>query len=90
MPNASFTYIPSQRLASSFDKTSSFFSSLGSNLTFSSKPTSPSSKLSTILFALSPTISVANFTSVLRSSLNLFDTGFNEYFSFTSPFGLPR
>ena len=89
-PKASFTYIPSVRFANSLDKVSSFFSSLESNLTFSSNATSPSFKLSVTCFALSPVTSFANFISVSNSLLNSFATGFKEYLGFTSPFGLPR
>ena len=76
--------------ANSIAKLSSFFSSLGSKRTFSSSPASPSFNSLAISFALGPVTSSAHFTFASNSSDNLSATGFIEYFSFTSPFGLPK
>ena len=89
VPNASFTY-NSAKLANSFDNSSSFFSSLASNLTFSNKTTSPGFISDDNLFASSPTTSFANLTSNPNCFDNSAATGASENSGFTSPFGLPK
>ena len=63
VPNASFTYT-SANAASSLLNSSSFFSSLGSNLTFSRRTTYHSFILLVSSFALDPVISSASLTSL--------------------------
>ena len=89
VPNASFTNI-SAIDASSFENSGSFFSSLGSNLTFSNNTISPFFMFEVNSFALSPTTSFASLTSLPNNLDSSFATGANENSGLTSPFGLPR
>ena len=89
VPNASFTYT-SAKDANSLLSVSSFFSSLGSNLTFSRRTISPSFILLVSSFALGPVTSWASFTSFPSCADNSFATGAKENSFFTSPFGLPK
>src|SRR5262249_9144507 len=88
-PKASLMYT-SQSVASCLAKLGSFFSSSAWNRRFSSRSTSPSSRLETIRSTSAPTQSGTNCTGFSSNSLKRSATGFRLYFGSGLPLGRPR
>src|SRR5207248_2103590 len=89
VPNASFTYTSAYD-ASFCASVGSFFSSPGSNRTFSSIDTPPGARAATVASADGPTTSFAHATDTPRISLKRFATGASPRSSTTFPSGRPR